>query len=211
MLFEGLSKNIGLRLLELETRYKDDASATQSHITELYKTEKDAMQRVMFKDSFYVLRFVEILTECIKKTHPTLPYILRNQYDNAVEVFVSLKGLDIDAIIDAIKSNPLFENFYRDTLKYIISPLLKRHGLYSPNIVFMMMIDLYMYMLSDYIGYEARDVAREFIRTYVINQTHDTIHEVVWLCDPIKQMMKDELTTWKAMKHVHKKKVPSKL
>lgn len=201
-MFEGLSKKIGLRLLEIENAHEGDPLALK--LDDLYELERDAMNRVMFKDSFYVLRFVEILTECIKKTHPTLPYILRNQYRNANCLFLSAK--EAKNAVAHLSSLEHFVPFYRDVLKHIMSPLLKRHGLYSPNVLYMMVIDLYMFMLSDYLGYEMRDRAREFIKGYAANQTPEDIDGIVWICGPMKQMMKDELYVWQSMKMAHSRK-----
>jgi hypothetical protein len=171
-----------------------------------YCREKDAMQKVMFKDSFYILRFVEIFSECIKKTHNTLPYILRNQYKNAEVVFKIIQNVEDEKKISTISHVQTFGEYYRDVVVYIISPLLKRHGVYSPNIVYMIMIDLYMHMLGEYFGCHLRDRGREFLRSYVMTQTHKDIDDITWMSQPMKEMMKDELDVWRSMKRIHHKR-----
>jgi hypothetical protein len=206
MLFEGLSRNIGLRLLDIECGR--DVDLRDAAYSELYTKEKESMNRVMFKDSFYIVRFVEVFSECIKKTHTMLPYILRNQYKKADEVYkiVVQEHNQEGHVIDVVNSITSFQELYREVMVYIIAPMLKRHGVYSPNIVYMLMIDLYMYMVGEYQGYMHRDVGREFLRSYVSEQTNEGIDGILWLSPTMKAIMKDELQVWKAMKRVHKKK-----
>lgn len=204
MMFQGLSKKIGLRLIDIESRL--EGAELDASMGEVYDKEKEAMRRVMFKDSFYLVRFAEILTECLKKTHHTLPYILRNQYRNAGTIYAATATCPAQAVVSSLSSMPEFEHYYRDVVKYIIAPLLKRHGLYSPNIVYMIMMDLYMYMLSDYNGYHLRDIARVFLQSYVTDQTPENIDAIMWLPCTTRQMMKEELAVWKSFKDIHKKR-----
>lgn len=204
MLYEGLSRKIGLRLLDIEC--DRNGSTRNLAFSELYLREKEPMNRVMFKDSYYIVRFVEVFSECIKKTHNMLPYILRNQYKNCEDVFKSIQNVPDNKKIQELMMMPMFEALYREVMIFIISPLLRRHGVYSPNIALMVMVDLYMHMIGEYVGFHIRDMSREYLRSYVQDQTAESIDHIAWLSPSIKVIMKDELDVWKSMKRIHRRK-----
>lgn len=202
MLFEGLSRNIGLRLVDIELNGGADDLFKKE-----YESEKGAMMSVMFKDSFYMLRFIEIFGDNIKKTHITLPHILKNQYRNAKNIYDKVTAFKSDyaSIKYAINTNQEFSDYYRDVLTYIILPFCKRHSIYSPNMVYILMMDLYFHMLSVHIGYTVKDANRAFLRNYTNEQTAVLIDEIVWLSPTVKDMMKEELLIWKQLKNAHKR------
>lgn len=209
MVFEGLSRKLGLRLIELEQSDFD-------LFTELDNNE--VVLQILYKDAFYLLRFLEIISDNIKKTHRTLSFILRNQYRNTSSIFNTItESLKINLpikekykiLLDRISNLKDFDQYYRDVLRFIILPVLKKYNIYSPNLVYMIFMDLLFFMIGSYHGYEIQDENRNFIRNYVSLQSENEIQEIVWLKPVIKTMMKDELQLWKNLKQIHKRPTKS--
>lgn len=210
MLFEGLSRRHALRLIEFELN-----QCFESNNTCMLKEMFDDYKNTIFKDAFYLMRFIDIFVDVCQKTHRTLPYILRNQYTNAKTIFEKLTKINDEFghhnLLHQIFEMQEFGLLYKDINTFIVLPCFKRYNIYSPNLILIITLSLYINMLGSYLGYSISDANRDFMRRYLDNQTPALIDRIVWLNTTNKEMMKIELDVWKSMHYMHRRSVKSNI
>lgn len=194
MMFSGLSLHDGLRLLEMHTTGKLASEQIPSCTT-------------LYKDTFYLLRFTEILLENIRRSHTTLGYILRSQYRDADKVYRSL--LDEETASGDIKQivKHMTQEYYHDVFRYLISPQLKKYGMYSPTISYMIFISLVNTMYMEYMSKSWYNVDKEHIRR-VTRIDLEYIQELVQanrnvFSDELYDQMSQEMQEWQVLKQRH--------
>lgn len=190
MFYDGLSKRFALRLL--------DIGADNKALSSFNSYDENALRNTIYKDNFYLIKFIRMIQDNIQKSHKTLSYILRNQYINANSVY---DQMTTDGDLDKIPTE-MMRGLYEDVVKYIISPILRRYEIYSPTIIYVLFKAIYYSMLAVYIDGNKYNM--------MIKDVYSNIYEIdvednVWLHAIEKRMMKDELSVWKELKLKHMK------
>lgn len=169
-----------------------------------YLNNKQFIERTLFIDTSHGIRFTPVVLETIKKSHKTLAYILRNQYSNADELFKTV----IDVPRDELKNDSgycfdIFERitaythllpYYRDVCEYIIFPVFKRFGYYSPTMTVAIFVGLLCMLGETYSSQYYGLVWKHFIKR---NYPHFQIVKMIKnLAEFDKQMITDEMRVW---------------
>lgn len=194
MIFEPLSSKFALNLI--------DANLDSNKLINIHKNDGEVIKRTLFTESFYLSRFIDMLSENIRKSHTTLPYILRTQYRNSNTVFDILANCtDTNTAIYAINKEQKIAEYFQDVHNYIIMPVLKRHGVYSFNIVYLLFINLVFHMAADYISKDYKKLVFS-----LQDEIYKNNYDIVWINDAFKTFMNEELQVWKTLKQQHSKK-----
>ena len=195
MLFDGLSRRHVKNMLE------NISTPSTTHIIEAYYSKhSDSIQRSVFKDAFYGFRFVEVLIDVIKRMHPTLAYILRAQYRNSDYIFEHIQKYPKTSpsnVYEAIKSIPqtILTEYVEDVNKFIVFPVLKRHGVYSPNTAWCICINLIVFMHISYTtDSNTIETMKSFLKQWVNITTYLKL-AATGHTEP-NRMLKDELDIW---------------
>ena len=146
MLFDGLSKRFAKQLLT----WHIDGAFTDDNLRTFYDRDPHIIDVTLFRDSFFAIRFANVFIDCIKHQHRDLPYILRNQYTGAEQLYNAATSCTSNIALTTLLSQGLLSAYFADVMKYIIAPSLLKHGMYSPNLCVMIFIELYRYMLCTY-------------------------------------------------------------
>ena len=152
------------------------------------------------EQSFYTIRFVELITENIKRQHPTLSYILRRQYKDADEVYTALlNGVDIELAFTP--------EYYLDVTKYLIDPTLQRYDFVSPSIRFLVFYGLFLLLCESYLGKSYRNCYTEYmkrVRDIDILYIEQLLTRCRSTCIVLQSPFFDqEIAIWKTLKSKH--------
>lgn len=202
-MFSGLSLTHGLRLIDLQM--SEDAK----EMTRYIEDDRNILY-VLFKDTFYLLRFTEVLIENIKRSHTTLSYIMRSQYRDADTVYKTL--LDQNSTMRSMSSicRGTTSNYYNDVFKYLISPQLKKYGMYSPTVSYMIYLSLVNKMYTDYVSKAWQETDKEHIHR-IIRIDIDYIESLVTIGqnnipEALLKLMQEEISSWRQQYARHFKK-----
>lgn len=152
------------------------------------------------EQSFYTIRFVELLTENIKRQHPTITYILRRQYRDADQVYNHL--LD-----GGLVTNSFTLDYYQDVSSFLITPVLQRYRFSSPLIQFLVFYGLLLTMCETYIGKGYQETYRchmSKIRSIDTDYIHDLWEQCKHTCTALQApVIRQEIEIWKRLRAKH--------
>ena len=200
MIFDGLSLRHALGLCNQDEQY--------------YNKHKVSVSNSVFKESFVCTRFTLMLVDSLKKSHTTYGYILRSFYYKAQDIYDNVilsmslsKEIDTINLLALANKNDEIQTYYNQVSVNIIIPMMKQYGIYSPNLIFMIFINLYTSMLIDYehntsVRQDLIKYFKTFPKLYTanLNGTIERIMNITWIDDNQKNMMLDELRVWNAIK-----------
>jgi len=131
-----------------------------------YKKHVLQVRSTVFRDAYYASKFWGLLAENIRKTHNSLAYILRVQYRNADAVFMELSGvarglgkpslcgvlaLSRAILCPSVSVVDCMSSYKADVFGYLIVPVLRRHGMYSPLMAHSIFVNLVCSMMDTYV------------------------------------------------------------
>ena len=198
MIFDGLSLRHALGLCNLDETY--------------YNKNKVSIINSVFKESFICTRFTLMLVDNLKKSHTTYGYILRSFYSKAQDIYDEIVAHMNENNVDTMKlfssaSSMHMQSYYDQVSVNIIIPLMKQYGIFSPNLIFMIFIELYTSMLIDYehntsIRHDLIKYYKTFPKNYTTNisKTIEKIESLDWIGETQRGMMLDELRVWNSIK-----------
>lgn len=198
MFYEGLSKRFALRLLEIG--FNDEK------LNEFYGFNTSIVESTLFVDNFYMLRFMKVFIDNIKKTHKTLNYILKSQYKGASAIYETVSMFDGDSydIWSIVQDKSMLREYFTEVCKYIIHPMMKRYSIYSQVICVLIFDYLYLEMLEEEVSAE-----RFRMKKYLIINEVDSLQlstKRVYLSAKENEMMEREISVWQDQKRRHVKK-----
>jgi hypothetical protein len=109
-----------------------------------YHNNAPAIAKTLFVDTCFGIRFTPVIFETIKKSHKTLPYLLRNTFANAEQVFKKVIDIPKGIVIENCESTFCFDvysrlavcdelaEFYEDVCDKLIYPVYERDNFYRP-------------------------------------------------------------------------------
>lgn len=146
------------------------------------------------EQSFYTIRFVELLSENIKRQHSTLTYILKRQYRDADKMYnFLLNGGEVELSFTSA--------YYTDVTSFLIDPILQRYDFQSKLVQFLVFFGLILMMCESYFGKSYRDKYREYMNK-IRDIDIDYIECLLDKCN-LLQSHQQELQIWKGLKKVH--------
>ena len=198
MIFDGLSLRHALGLCDQDEKY--------------YNKHKVSISNSVFKESFVCTRFTLMLVDTLKKSHTTFGYILRSFYSKAQDIYDGVVAnlmteTDTISLLTLANQNQDIQAYYNQVSVNIIIPMMKQYGIFSPNLIFMIFVDLYTSMLIEYVHNTAvrQDLIKyykTFPKLYTTNLpgTIEKIISIDWIDQVQKNMMLDELRVWNTIK-----------
>lgn len=186
MLFDGPSKRHALGMITNMEAY--------------YQENKQQIHRTVFNDSYYSYRFIPVFNENIRRTHSTLDYILRKQYRNANTVFnfiFSKTYATLQDFVSTIERYDDMQEYIQDVEQFIIHPMLKRHGMYSPNFSFLAFLNMFLLMGSTYSTLRQESEALQ-------NLAKETTNLKIYIdINHQDEMRNDEIQIWRNLHSRH--------
>lgn len=160
-----------------------------------------APEKEQYQESFYSIRFLELLTENIKRKHQTLSYILRTQYKDSDVVYKAL--LEGKSCLDSFTLE-----YYEQVTNFIIDPVLQYHDFTSPTIRLLTFLSLLNQMRCDYLGRQYKEEERVYMRRISREIDIEFIDELVngckSACNPIEyERCVEEIQVWREQKARH--------
>ena len=212
MLYEGLSRINAQKLCQLHIQLCDKNNKlnqnTAMSLETFYNKHKVMINNTVFEDSYNSFHFWGFISESIKKSHANLPFILKNQYSNADQVYAKLadsvtnmknnengEGEGSSSFTQAIFDLPknIMADFANDVYKYIILQPLYRHHIYSPIMCLLVLIDIMHSMADVYIHKSLGVEGKKKLTMYMdAPLTHDQILSIRWMSEIEKEMLSDE-------------------
>jgi hypothetical protein len=173
---------------------------------EYYCLNKTNIKQHLFCETRFGLRFAPVILETIKKTHKTLPYILRNQYTTAKEVYSSVIDIPKHVMIansdsaycfhifNRMSTCPILAAYFQDVFRYLIDPVYKRFGYFSPVMTVVLLMGLLCIVGDAYANQKYALVWKHFIKD---GYPMDIVKAVAKnLSTEIYEMVCDEFSTW---------------
>lgn len=186
---------------------KTHADNLPGHI--YYQMNERGIRNTLFKETKFGIRFTPVVLETINKTHKTLPYILRNQYTLATEVFNTV--VDIPKTFTNVQqSSYCFDiysrlnkfagiaEYYIEVYKYLIEPVFRRFGYYSPVMSVVLFIGLICIMGEKYSSQCYSLVWKHFIKNGYPSNVILALAQAIG--NDLYMMVHDELDTWSNQK-----------
>jgi hypothetical protein len=200
MLYEGLSKRFSSKLIDVHN-IRAPTGIDEEGLKAFYQRDPNILNHTLFKDSFYLYRFVDVLVDNVRHVHKTLPYILRTQYRNADKLFIACRDRQdyLEAMIE--QGDDVWMPFFADVVVYMIVPMLRKYGFYSPIIVCALFNDLYRVMLIDYNNCNTTQL-------YYKKYTWMDLSEVVvnaFASSVYHILLQSEVVVWKSLQEGHRR------
>jgi len=182
-----------------------------------YSSNRHAISRTLFSQTSFGLRFTPVILETIKKSHKTLPYILRNQYFGAHDMYKELLDIPKDIAIarndkeycydffQRIASYESMQPYYKEVFDSLIHPIFRRFGYYSPSMGITVFIGLICILGETYSSQYYGLVWKHFIRdSYPKNVLLNVAYA---LGESVHLMVRDELDTWDRLSNKHQRQM----
>jgi hypothetical protein len=127
-----------------------------------YTANKSAICKTIFNESKFGIRFAPVLFEAIKKTHPTLPYMMRSRYTGSDLIYKKLVDIPPNLVLIKQDSKYCFDLFarmgkctelavyYKEVCDEIINPIFNRFHYFSPTMSLVIFIGLICQMGESY-------------------------------------------------------------
>jgi hypothetical protein len=116
--------------------------------------------RSIYTETEYGLRFLPFVLETIKKSHTTLPYILRQQYADSQLIFECALKVPPSVATGNIESycfdfwarlaTHTTPAYFHAVTKYLIIPPLKKFGYFSPTMIVILFSALVLHLGETY-------------------------------------------------------------
>lgn len=186
-----------------------DEALDFSYNPQWYATKASDLQSMLFPETKYGMRFLPFVLETIKKSHPTLPYILRQQYREADSVFIQVLRLPshiardqeesfCNSIFDRLR-HPSVQQYYQDVCKFLIHPFFKRFAYFSPYMSVCLFVGLMCYLGENYESQYYGLVWKHFSRGHNAYNVQRLRHLLDAAADSTEtRMIEDELMVWSA-------------
>lgn len=158
MIFTGLSKQCIDQLLECYGK----KCQNDIHNEGCYVSVRQHLVKGVFPETKYGIRFLPFVLETIKKSHTTLPYILRQQYRNAHSVYAAVLKIpqelkdkrDIENycsdIWKRVQGLGALSDYFEDVAQYLIAPVFKKFGYFSPSMMINIFVGLLLHLGEAY-------------------------------------------------------------
>lgn len=143
-IYENLSKRFSIQLAKLHI----DDKFSEEDMCSFVQRDPAILDVTLYRDSFFLKRFTNVFVDCIKGLHKDIAFVLRNQYTGAQDVYQQVH--DKPDFVAALNCAPSTGKLFQETMKFIIAPVLLKHGVYSPSICVTLFLELYKYMLCTY-------------------------------------------------------------
>lgn len=178
-----------------------------------YTNKRSDISKYLFTETCFGVRFTPVILETIKKSHKTLPYILRNQYSNADEIYQCLINIPKEVTIEGGESAYCFhlysrlkncpsnslQKYFEDVCESLIFPVFKRFGYYSPTMTVILFVGLLCHVGEHYNNQLYGLVWKHFVRNSY--PAADITKCVMQLSQLDKDMVRDELEAWERYTH----------
>jgi hypothetical protein len=127
-----------------------------------YIANKDSICKTIFTESKFGIRFAPVLFEAIRKTHPTLPYMMRSRYSFSDQIYQKLLDIPPNLVLVKQDSKYCFDLFarmgkcqelavyYKEVCDEIINPVFNRFHYFSPTMSMVIFIGLICQMGESY-------------------------------------------------------------
>jgi hypothetical protein len=178
MVFVGEQKPLVDKLLEYKINFLEQAN--------------EQLRNQIFNETKYGLRFSLFIIDNIKNTKKNLGYMLRQQYRHSDMVYDLLKhpiGIRHDESteycfkflnrlqnLNSIECE-CFLKYYQDVRNDLILPVLKKYCYYSPSMLWVIFVNLLLYIGEIYVHDSYKLVAKHFKRDNYPTQHYTIIKE----------------------------------
>lgn len=183
----------------------------KQHMEQHVKIQQyNRIKKELFTETKHGILFLPFVLESIKQSHNTLSYILRQQYTNATQVYVSVIKVPVDArnveeycnsVWSRLASldNEIIAPYFMDVTRYLIIPIFKKFGYFSPVMLVNLFIGLLLHLGEKYEHSHYGLIWKHHVRGKYKNPLVKQFASRCLQSTPLIDMWKDETVMW----HVH--------